>query len=178
MAYRPAWPLGYEEFEPWYAKAEWLYQVRGLHGEDPSEGSWSEEYPWPPISHEPLIQQIADDLDRAGYYPFHIPRGIMLNEANPPTSLCIRCGKCDGYPCMVHAKADADIIAVRPLLSRLNVTLLVNAEVRRLETDPRGQVGYQGHRPPRRRPRGVQRRHRGPGRRGGQLRQGAAPVGI
>ena len=136
----PAWPLGYEEFEPWYAKAEWLYQVRGLHGEDPSEGSWSEEYPWPPVSHEPLIQQIADDLDRAGYFPFHIPRGIMLNEANPPASLCIRCGKCDGYPCMVHAKADADIIAVRPLLSRLNVTLLVNAEVRRLETDPRGQA--------------------------------------
>ena len=52
----PAWPLGYEEFEPWYAKAEWLYQVRGLHGEDPSEGSWSEEYPWPPMSHEPLTQ--------------------------------------------------------------------------------------------------------------------------
>jgi choline dehydrogenase-like flavoprotein len=135
----PAWPVGYEEFEPWYAKAEWLYQVRGLHGEDPSEGSWSEEYPWPPISHEPLIQQISDDLDRAGYSPFHIPRGIMLNEANPPTSLCIRCGKCDGYPCLVHAKADADIIAVRPLLSRLNVTLLVNAEVMRLETDPRGR---------------------------------------
>jgi len=63
----------------------------------------------------------------------------MLNEANPPTSLCIRCGRCDGYPCLVHAKADADIIAVRPLLSRLNVTLLVNAEVRRLETDPRGR---------------------------------------
>jgi choline dehydrogenase-like flavoprotein len=135
----PTWPLGYEEFEPWYAKAEWLYQVRGLHGEDPSEGSWSEEYPWPPISHEPLTQQIADDLDRAGYHPFHVPRGIMLNEANPTVSLCIRCGRCDGYPCLVHAKADADIIAVRPLLSRLNVTLLVNAEVRRLETDPRGR---------------------------------------
>ena len=135
----PAWPLGYEEFEPWYAKAEWLYQVRGLHGEDPSEGSWSEEYPWPPISHEPLIQQIADDLDGAGYFPFHVPRGIMLDEANPPTSLCIRCDTCDGYPCMVHARADADIIAVRPLLSRLNVTLLVNAEVTRLETDPRGR---------------------------------------
>jgi choline dehydrogenase-like flavoprotein len=135
----PAWPLRYEEFEPWYAKAEWLYQVRGLHGEDPSEGSWSEEYPWPPVSHEPLVQQIADDLDRAGYYPFHIPRGIMLDEANPPTSLCMRCDTCDGYPCMVHAKADADVIAVRPLLSRLNVTVLVNAEVTRLVTDPQGR---------------------------------------
>jgi choline dehydrogenase-like flavoprotein len=135
----PAWPLGYDEFEPWYAKAEWLYQVRGLHGEDPTEGSWSEEYPWPPVSHEPLIQQIADDLDRAGYYPFHVPRGVMLDERNPPTSLCLRCDTCAGYPCLVHAKADTDVIAVRPLLSRLNVTMLVNAEVTRLETDPRGQ---------------------------------------
>jgi choline dehydrogenase-like flavoprotein len=135
----PAWPLSYDEFEPWYAKAEWLYQVRGLHGEDPTEGPWSEEYPWPPVSHEPLIQQIADDLDRAGYYPFHIPRGVMLDERNPPTSLCLRCGACDGFPCLVHAKADADVIAVRPLLGRLNVTMLVNAEVTRLETDPHGQ---------------------------------------
>ena len=62
----PAWPFSYRELEPWYAKAEWLYQVRGLHGEDPSEGPWSEEYPWPPVTHEPMIQRIADDLDRAG----------------------------------------------------------------------------------------------------------------
>jgi len=102
----PAWPLSYDEFEPWYAKAEWLYQARGLHGEDPTEGPWSEEYPWPPVSHEPLVQQIADDLDRAGYDPFHVPRGIMLDEANPPTSLCLRCDTCDGYPCLAHAKAD------------------------------------------------------------------------
>ena len=135
----PAWPLSYDEFEPWYSKAEWLYQVRGLHGEDPTEGHWSEEYPWPPVSHEPLIQQIADDLDRAGYHPFHVPRGVMLDEGNPPTTLCLRCGTCDGFPCLVHAKADADVIAVRPLLGRLNVTLLVNAEVTKLETDPSGQ---------------------------------------
>ena len=127
----PTWPLSYDEFEPWYAKAEWLYQVRGLHGEDPTEGPWSEEYPWPPVSHEPLVQQIADDLDRAGYDPFHVPRGIMLDEANPPTSLCLRCDTCDGYPCLAHAKADTDVIAVRPLLSRLNVTMLVTEDLPR-----------------------------------------------
>ena len=135
----PAWPLTYGEFEPWYAKAEWLYQVRGLHGEDPSEGPWSEEYPWPPISHEPLIQQIADHLGRAGYHPFHVPRGIMLDETNRPASECIRCNRCDGYPCLIHAKADADVVAVRPLLGMPNVTLLVDAEVTSLETDPGGR---------------------------------------
>ena len=34
----PAWPVGYDEFEPFYTKAEQLYQVHGIHGEDPTEG--------------------------------------------------------------------------------------------------------------------------------------------
>jgi choline dehydrogenase-like flavoprotein len=34
----PAWPLTYDDFEPWYTKAEWLYQVHGVHGDDPTEG--------------------------------------------------------------------------------------------------------------------------------------------
>jgi choline dehydrogenase-like flavoprotein len=134
----PPWPLSYDDFEPWYTKAEWLYQVHGAHGEDPTEGHWSRQYPWPAVSHEPRVQQISDDLARGGYHPFHAPCGILLDEANRPASICIRCATCDGYPCLVHAKSDAETIAVRPLLDRPNVTLLVNAEVERLETDPGG----------------------------------------
>jgi choline dehydrogenase-like flavoprotein len=136
----PAWPLSYDDFEPWYTRAEWLYQVHGSHGEDPTEGHYSKEYPWPPVSHEPRIQQISDALTAGGYHPFHAPCGILLDEADRRKSLCIRCATCDGYPCLVHAKADADIIAVRPLLDLPNVTLLVNAEVERLETDPSGRT--------------------------------------
>src|SRR5690348_5089611 len=64
----------------------------------------------------------------------------MLNEARRPESTCIRCTWCDGYPCLVHAKADAEVIAVRPLLDRPNVTLLTGAEVTRLETDDSGRT--------------------------------------
>jgi choline dehydrogenase-like flavoprotein len=135
----PAWPVSYDEFEPWYTKAEWLYQVHGSHGTDPTEGAWSRQYPWPAVSHEPRIQQISDALAAGGYHPFPAPCGILLNEASRPASHCIRCATCDGYPCLVHAKADADIIAVRPLLDRPNVTLLVNSPVARLETDPSGR---------------------------------------
>jgi choline dehydrogenase-like flavoprotein len=113
----PAWPFSYGDFEPWYDKAEWLYQVHGQHGEDPTEGSWSQEYPWPPVSHEPLVQHLADELTLAGYQPFHTPTGVLL----------------DG------ALADADVIAVRPLLDRPNVTLLVDAQVKALQTDSRGR---------------------------------------
>ena len=64
----------------------------------------------------------------------------MLDEDNRPASTCIRCAWCDGYPCLVHAKADAETIAVRPLLGLPNVTLLTGAEVTRLRTDPAGRV--------------------------------------
>jgi choline dehydrogenase-like flavoprotein len=135
----PAWPLSYDDFEPWYTKAERLYQVHGNAGEDPTEGHRSEPYPWPAVSHEDRIQQISDGLAKGGYHPFHAPCGILLNEARRPLSACIRCATCDGYPCLVHAKADADVIAVRPLLGQPNVTLLTGAEVQRLETDPSGR---------------------------------------
>src|SRR3954451_22847644 len=135
----PAWPLSYDDLEPWYSQAEWLYQVHGNSGEDPTEGFRSKPYPWPAVSHEPRIQQLSDDLEKAGYHPFHAPCGILLDEADRNRSACIRCTWCDSYPCMVHAKSDAETIAVRPILDRPNVTLLVNAEVERLETDPGGR---------------------------------------
>ena len=57
-----------------------------------------------------------------------------------PNGTCIRCSWCDGYPCLVHAKSDAEVIAVRPLLDRDNVTLLTGAEVTKLETDESGRT--------------------------------------
>jgi choline dehydrogenase-like flavoprotein len=134
----PAWPIGYEEMEPYYTKAEHLYQVHGKHGEDPTEPPVSAQYAFPPVSHEPRIQQLHDDLVRGGYRPFHAPCGIMLNEANMPFSTCVRCPDCDGFPCLVHAKCDAEMIAVRPALKHKNLTLLTNARALRILTNPTG----------------------------------------
>src|SRR5579862_7065918 len=136
----PAWPISYDDLEPYYTRAEWLYEVRGSHGEDPTEGPVSKQYPWPPVSHEPRIQQISDDLAAAGYHPFHAPCGIMLNEDHRPASTCIRCAWCDGYPCLVHAKSDAEVLAIRPILGLPNITLLTGAEVTRLDTDSTGRT--------------------------------------
>lgn len=135
----PAWPVSYDDFEPYYTKAEWLYQVHGEHGADPTEGAWSKQYPWPAVSHEPRIQEIVDAMSAGGYHPFPAPCGVLLNEEDRNRSACIRCTWCDGYPCMVHAKSDAETIAVRPLLDLPNVTLLVDAEVTKLATDDSGR---------------------------------------
>jgi choline dehydrogenase-like flavoprotein len=136
----PAWPVGYDEFEPYYTEAEALYQVHGARGEDPTEPPASAPYPFPPVSHEPRIQQLADDLAAAGHHPFHAPCGIMLDETDMPYSRCVRCPDCDGFPCVVHAKSDAEVLAVRPALEHPNVTLLTGAEAVRLDTDATGRT--------------------------------------
>jgi choline dehydrogenase-like flavoprotein len=134
----PAWPIAYDELEPYYTRAENQYRVHGARGEDPTEPSASAPYPFPALSHEPRIQQLADDLAAAGYHPFHAPCGVMLDEANMPDSACVRCGNCDGFPCVLHAKSDAEVLGVRPALAHSNVTLLRNAKAVKLETNERG----------------------------------------
>jgi choline dehydrogenase-like flavoprotein len=134
----PAWPITYDELEPYYTLAEQLYEVHGARGEDPTEPPSSAPYPFPAVSHEPRIQQLSDDLAAAGYHPFHAPCGIRLNETNMPYSHCVRCSTCDGFPCLVHAKSDAEVLGVRPALEHPNVTLLTNTRVVKLETNGSG----------------------------------------
>ena len=136
----PAWPITYEDMEPYYTQAEQLYQVHGARGEDPTEPPASAPYPFPAVSHEPRIQQLHDDLAKAGYHPFHSPNGVMLNEAQPQFGKCIRCATCDGFACLLGAKSDAEVIAVRPALEHPNVTLLTDAVVVKLNTDPSGKM--------------------------------------
>jgi choline dehydrogenase-like flavoprotein len=50
-----------------------------------------------------------------------------------PFITCVRCTDCDGFPCVLHAKSDAEVIAVRPALQYPNVTLLSNAHAVRLK---------------------------------------------
>jgi len=135
----PEWPLSYDDLEPYYTKAEYLYQVHGERGVDPTEPWTSAPYRFPAVQHEPRIQQLNDDLARRGLRPFHVPLGIMLDESNPRGSRCIRCETCDGFPCLVHAKSDAQVICVDPALEHPNVTMLTGARVTRLLTSASGR---------------------------------------
>lgn len=135
----PAWPLKYRDFEPYYVEAEKLYQVHGQQGLDPTEPQRSGDYPFPAISHEPRIQEIHNDLQSKGLHPFYLPLAIKLNEVNRLFSECIRCNTCDGFPCLVHAKSDADINCIRSAIAQDNVTLMTETKVIYLRTSPTGR---------------------------------------
>ncbi|MBL8900713.1 MAG: GMC family oxidoreductase [Planctomycetes bacterium] len=134
----PAWPIRYEELEPYYTQAEHLYHVHGERGADPTEPPASAPYRHAPLAHEPRIAELRDDFRRLGLQPFPLPVGIRRNEQNPAETSCIRCATCDGFPCLVEAKADAHVIGINAALQHPNVTLLTNAKATRLLTDASG----------------------------------------
>jgi len=131
----PAWPVTYEEFEPYYCRAEQMLFVHGETGTDPTEPPRSAPFPFPPVPHEPYIEDLKRRFERQGLHPFFLPLGIDLRQGGR----CIRCKTCDGFPCKVDAKADADLSCVRPALESGNVELMTRAYVRRLITDASGK---------------------------------------
>src|SRR4051794_38840377 len=135
----PAWPIAYDDLEPYYTEAERLYLVHGQRGEDPTEPPASGPFPYPAVSHEPRIQQLHDDLVRTGHHPFHLPVGVDLDEQDPEGGRCVRCDRFDGFPCLIDGKADAHVLCVRPALKHPNVTLKTHAKVERLITSDSGR---------------------------------------
>ena len=146
----PAWPISYADMEPYYTQAEELFHVHGDLGSapsiaggygseyDPTEPFHSKPYPYPSLGSEPRMAAIEASVRKLGVNTFPIPLGLKRNNADPVASKCIRCDTCDGYPCLVHAKSDADINCIRQIMHLPNVTLLTNARVLRLLTNAAG----------------------------------------
>ena len=137
----PRWPIGYDELEPYYGEAEHLWRVRGARGVDPTEGFASRPYRHAPIRHEPRVEKLLHDLkSRAGVEAWSLPLALLLDESRPDAEACIRCDSCDGFPCLVRGKADAQVICVEPALRHPNVTLRTGARVTRLVASPSGRA--------------------------------------
>jgi choline dehydrogenase-like flavoprotein len=130
----PEWQLKYRDYQFYYDQTELLYQAHGERGSDPMEPPTKQPYPQRPVSHEPRVPEIYNALAAGGYHPFPCPVGIKLNERVPWQSQCIRCDTCDGFPCLVEAKSDADNNCIRPIFELPNVTLLTDAYVAKLTT--------------------------------------------
>ena len=131
----PAWPLSYFDLEPYYNLAESLFFVHGKAGEDPTEPPRTQPYPYPQVAHEPYIAALIAKLRAQGLRPYCLPMTVDLRQGGR----CIRCQTCDGFPCKLHAKGDAEVCLLRPALQRRQVELWTKALARRVLTDQRGK---------------------------------------
>lgn len=130
----PAWPFSYLDIEPFYVEAEKMYKVHNNEGENPTEPSRSEPFPYPALPHEPYIAAMAERLRKAGVTPHSNSMGIDFG----PNGSCIRCKTCDGFACKVGAKSDAEMNAINPALLTGKVKLQTSAEVIRIELNADG----------------------------------------
>jgi len=124
----PAWPITYAQLAPYYDLAEEMYGVHGAAGADPTEAAGRGKYPYAALAHEPVIERVAEALREQGMKPFPLPLAVQLHEGGP----CVRCRTCDGFPCKVHAKTDAEVAAVRPALATGRLELKLHAKATRL----------------------------------------------
>jgi choline dehydrogenase-like flavoprotein len=131
----PAWPFRYADLEPYYGQAERMYRVHGATGEDPTEPWRSTPFPYPALAHEPYIADLAARLRTHGVHPSANAMGVDRRQGGA----CIRCPTCDGFPCKVDAKSDAETCGVDPAVASGHARLLTGMRVRRLVTDATGR---------------------------------------
>ena len=118
----PSWCVGYDEFEPYYMMAEHVMKIHGNAGEDKTAGHRSGPYPFKAFPHEGRIAEVAKDLGSLGLNIHHSNLALNRDIDEPWKRPCIACNTCDPFPCMLHAKSDADTALVRPALKHKNVT--------------------------------------------------------
>jgi choline dehydrogenase-like flavoprotein len=130
----PGWPFNYDELEPWYTRAEKLYQVHGALGYDETEPPHSEPFPFAPVPDEPAIARVRERIKSVGLHPFPLPLGVdidrWLGRAKTPW---------DAFPDTGAGKMDAETCGLAEALRYPNVDLRENVKVERLRVGADGK---------------------------------------
>lgn len=137
----PAWPIAYADLEPFYGQAESMFLVHG-DGADPTEPPRSTGFPYEPIPHEAPLQVFAERLRGQGLHPYHLPQALDRR----PGGNCILSRTCDAYICLLDAKGDADICAMRPALASPDVRLMTRTKVDRVVANGDAVAGLEATR--------------------------------
>ena len=131
----PAWPVSYQEMAPWYSEAERVFRVHGDDAADNSAPMRAERFPFAAVPNAPQVEQMAVALRSQGLSPSSLPLAVFSGAAGS----CILCRTCDGFPCRITQKGDAESCGVHPALATGNVNLVTNAHAETLELSPDGK---------------------------------------
>ncbi|HEY5223242.1 MAG TPA: GMC oxidoreductase [Microbacteriaceae bacterium] len=140
------WPIGYDDLEPYYTRAEWELGVSGTEGGLTSRTPRSAGYPMPPMPSEPTRERLGAAAESLGWGWGPIPLAInsVPHDGRPA---CVLCPQCVGHACPVNAKNgsnntfipravatglcdvlyDAEVIQVRDGVNIAGVTIMASA---------------------------------------------------
>ena len=124
----PAWPVSYDEMEPYTRRPSRCTRYTATAARTRPRATRARR-----IRSRRSRTSRASSSSRTHSRSTAITRSTRLRDparrADPAFSHCVRCANCDGFPCLVHGKSDADVLGVRPALEHSNVTLLTNARL-------------------------------------------------
>jgi choline dehydrogenase-like flavoprotein len=118
-----AWPISYEDLDPYYTIAEQLYGVRGSLDPLRQPETAVSLLPPPPLSE--ANQCLYEQLQSKGLHPYQLP---LACEWVPD------CQGCQGYLCPKPCKNDSSRACLAPALNQYGAHLLDECQALRLET--------------------------------------------
>lgn len=130
-----AWPIRYDDLEPYYTEAERLLRISGDDAGDPTAPRRSTAFPFAPAPLARVSEHVVDSAVALGLSPFHLP--LAIDHAR-----CVACRTCDTYACAIEAKNDIATTMIRPLIAR-GLTLITGAVVTRIEVEAGRARGVQ-----------------------------------
>lgn len=129
------WPIRYSELEPYYQQAEEIFTVHGSDDGDPTAPPRSQPYPYAAMTHEPIVEELSNAFKAQGIGASALPLALDYRQRGH----CIRCKTCDGFPCQLDAKGDAETRLVNPALDTGNMEIRTGCLVKRLLLSPDGK---------------------------------------
>lgn len=133
------WPIGYEDLEPYYEKAEWEIGVSGDDSENVFRAPRQRPLPMPPLPPNREYEILKPAARRLGLHPFDIP---MLRNSVPYNgrAACMRCRWCVGFACEVDAKNGTQNTVIPRALATGNCELRSECMVKEVLTSSQGRV--------------------------------------
>lgn len=118
---KPAWPIGYENLEPFYRKAERLLHVRG--SQDPLQ-------PQSDVIEPPAMtrcdQHFFDSAQANGMHPYRVHTACRYIDG---------CDQCGGFICHKSCKQDARRAFIEPAIATGNATIIDQCNVEKVSAD-------------------------------------------
>lgn len=133
------WPIGYDDLEPFYQRAEWEIGVAGQSGADAHAAPRKKPYPLPAVESNLQREILGHGAAVLGFNTFPAPMLINTVPYNGRPA-CGRCGMCVGFACPTDGKNGTQNTMLPRALATGRCTLITDAMVQRIHTDSRGNA--------------------------------------
>lgn len=136
------WPIGYDEMEPYYLKAEEIVGISGKYKQHPFEPPRSTpDFTQPPTKENEVVKLLDKSCRALDIVPLVTARAV-LSKDKKDRNACYYSNFCGSYGCSSGAKGSSREALLKPALASGNLTLMSNTYVKTLHTSQKDKVDY------------------------------------